>query len=181
MGGDKKRPPSATDRLLERAEATQGPLGGEAREGEGAIETLFLFRACGVGLASPAAYIRGVEEPKEPTPIPGAPPHVLGVFLHDEEVLPLVDLGLFCQLSGGGRQDDTMLSRTLLVRAGGFDVGLRCDHITGIAGVPAAALREPEILGPALLRRFLGSEFDWEGEVIGNLDVPLLLKGAAVT
>lgn len=145
-------------------------------------QPLFLFTVAGVGLAIPARDVGGVSGVDEPTPIPNAPAHVLGLVPAGERVLPLVDLAIFLELFGDGMTEvDPLFRRTLFVKAGDLEAGLVCHRARGLIMAEAAALRVPTVLQGQRLRSYLTAELELPQGVIGVLDVAALLREAAVS
>jgi chemotaxis signal transduction protein len=135
----------------------------------------------GVGLAIPARDIGVVSVVDEPTPIPSAPAHVLGLVAAGEQVLPLVDLAIFLDLAADGAIDvDPLFRRTLFVKSGELEAGLVCHRARGLVSADPATIREPSVLQGKRLRPFVISEMDSAHGVVGILDVAALLRAASV-
>jgi purine-binding chemotaxis protein CheW len=144
-------------------------------------QPLFVFVVSGVGLAIPAHDIAAVSAVDEPTPIPSAPPHLLGLVAAGERVLPLIDLALFLELPGeGSLRVDPLFRRTLFVKAGELEAGLICHRARGLMAAEPSALREPAALQGSRLRPFITAEMETGNGLIGVLDVGALLRAASV-
>ena len=144
-------------------------------------QDLFVFVVSGVGLAIPARDIGAVSAVDEPTPIPGAPAHVLGLVVAGERVLPLVDLVRFLGLPvESSPPGDPLFRRTLFVKAGDLEAGLVCHRARGLVAADASALREPSALQGAQLRPYLRAEMATAAGVVGVLDMAAILRAAAV-
>lgn len=142
---------------------------------------LFLFVVSGVGLAIPAHDIRSVSAVDEPTPIPSAPAHLLGLVAAGERVLPLVDLAIFLELTGeASLRVDPLFRRTLFVKWGELEAGLVCHRARGLVTAESSALREPAALQGRRLRPFLTAELETGSGLAGVLDVGALLRAASV-
>jgi chemotaxis signal transduction protein len=125
--------------------------------------------------------VRAVSAVDEPTPIPSAPAHVLGLVAAGERVLPLVDLAVFLELPGeASLQVDPLFRRTLYVKAGELEAGLVCHRARGLVTVDASALREPGVLQGRGLRPYVTAELDTGNGLAGVLDVAALLRAASV-
>lgn len=144
-------------------------------------QALFVFVVSGVGLAIPARDIGSVSMVDEPTPIPSAPVHLIGLVAAGERVLPLVDLAVFLDLPGdsSGRVDP-LFRRTLFVKAGELEAGLICHRARGLVAADPSAMHEPAVLQGKQLRPFLTAEMDTAEGVVGILDVATLLRAASV-
>jgi purine-binding chemotaxis protein CheW len=144
-------------------------------------QALFVFMVSGVGLAVPAGDVGAVSAVDEPTPIPGAPPHVLGLVVAGERALPLVDLVVFLDLPGlASLGVDPLFRRTLFVKAGELEAGLVCHRARGLVTAEASSLRHPSVLQGKRLVPYLRAEMDTAEGVVGVLDVASLLKAASV-
>ena len=144
-------------------------------------QALFVFMVSGVGLAIPANDIGAVSAVDEPTPIPSAPAHVLGLVAAGERVLPLVDLAIFLDLPGDAALEaDPLFRRTLFVKAGELEAGLICHRARGLIAAEESALREPTVLQGKRLRPYIRAEMDTGHGLVGVLDVAALLRAASV-
>lgn len=140
-----------------------------------------MFMVSGVGLAVPAIDIAAVSAVDEPTPIPSAPAHVLGLVAAGERVLPLVDLAVFLDLPGEtALLVDPLFRRTLFVKAGDLEAGLVCHRARGLISAETSAMREPTVLQGKRLRPFVTAEMDSAHGLVGVLDVAALLRAASV-
>lgn len=157
--------------------------GAEAELGSGRGEApLVVFTVAGVSLAVPAESVDSVSGVEEPAPVPGSPPHLLGLVATGERVQPLVDLGAFLQLAEESVSEvDPLFRRTLFVRSGELEAGLVCHRARGLTAVPVDELTEPEVLQGAGLRPFLTAEIETSSGVIGVLDLDALLEAAAIS
>ncbi|NVJ10527.1 chemotaxis protein CheW [Myxococcus sp. AM001] len=99
----------------------------------------YLVFACGSSwYAVPAESAVEVVTFPELTRVPGAPAHLLGVFAHRGEVIPVVDMGL---LVGGVSQGSR---RAVLVRLPRGTLALTASTVAGVS--PVTGTLEP--LGP---------------------------------
>ena len=152
----------------------------ERSQASGAIANLFLFETSGLRLATQAAYVEAVAECQDPTPVPGCPDYVMGVVPHGEEILPMVDLARLLGLPEDGAADP-LYRRGLVVRTKRFFVGLVVDRARGLVQIPVSRMKPASALQGQRLTRFLDAEIEDEAGPIGVLDVPALLRAAAVT
>jgi chemotaxis signal transduction protein len=88
-----------------------------------------------------------VAQRPEAVPVPGAPEWLLGLMLHEEEVLPLVDLARALQLESS----PVTASRMFVHRGAGFGVGFAVDDVDEDRG--GAELRDVDLT--ALARSLL--------------------------
>lgn len=106
-----------------------------------------LVFACGSSLyAVPAETAAEVVTLPVVTRVPGAPMHVLGVFAHRGEVLPVVDLPRLA-----GKTVDQQLKRAVVVRSTGGAVALTATRVHGVSSLEGALER----LGDAGLQAHL--------------------------
>lgn len=106
-----------------------------------------LVFACGSSLyAVPAETAAEVVTLPALTRVPGAPMHVLGVFAHRGELLPLVDLARLV-----GRPLDEPVKRAVLMRRTGGAVALTATKVLGVSTLEGT----PERLGAAGLKAHL--------------------------
>ncbi|MBU8900745.1 chemotaxis protein CheW [Corallococcus sp. H22C18031201] len=100
----------------------------------------YLVFACGSSwYAVPAESAAEVVTFPELTRVPGAPAHLLGVFAHRSEVIPVVDMSLLVGgVSAGSR-------RAVLVRLSRGTLALTASTVAGVSSV--AGVLEP--LGPS--------------------------------
>lgn len=106
-----------------------------------------LVFACGSSLyAVPAETAAEVVTLPALTRVPGAPMHLVGVFAHRGEVLPVVDLS---RLAGKPLEDT--FKRAVLVRSTGGAVALTATKVLGVSQLEGA----PERLGEKGLQAHL--------------------------
>lgn len=90
-----------------------------------------LVFACGSSLyAVPSETAAEVVNLPALTRVPGAPGHVLGVFAHRGEVLPVVDVARLL-----GRGTDETYKRAVLVRAPRGAVALTASRVLGVSAL----------------------------------------------
>lgn len=156
--------------------------GGDVDAVAGSEHGLVLFSIHGVALAVRAEAVSSISMVGSPTPLPGAPPHIIGLVAAGERALPLVDLETLLGIGGEGRTSvDPLFRRTLFVAAGDLEAGLVCHRARGLISITGDAFGEPAVLQGERLRPFLSAEIEARGDVVGVLDVPALLEAAAVS
>lgn len=135
-----------------------------------------------VSLAVPAEAVSSVSVVGTPTPLPGAPAHILGLVAAGERALPLVDLEILLAIPATAEGAvDELFRRTVFVSAGDLEAGLVCHRARGLIAVPESSLGEPAVLQGERLRPFLRAEIEARGRVVGVLDIPALLEAAAIS
>jgi purine-binding chemotaxis protein CheW len=110
-----------------------------------------LVFACGGSLyAVPAERASEVVNLPALTRVPGAAPHLLGVFAHRGEVLPVVDLSKLL-----GKPVDEVFKRVVLVRVARGAIAFTATKVIGVSSIEGALTRMGEsgplafMLGPA--------------------------------
>jgi purine-binding chemotaxis protein CheW len=88
-----------------------------------------LVFACGESLyAVPADRAQEVVSLPALTRVPGAPAHLLGVFAHRGEVIPVIDLGALM-----GAKAETNLRRAVLIRVSRGGLALTATRVAGVS------------------------------------------------
>lgn len=150
-----------------------------AGELERSLVIISIYR---VMLAVPAELVVSVSAVPSPTPLPGAPAHILGLVASGERALPLVDLEVMLAIRGD-EPIDPLFRRVVFVRAPALEAGLVCHRARGLVSVPGSALEEPSVLQGERLRPFLEAEVSGQAGVVGVvgvLDIAAVLEAAAV-
>lgn len=127
--------PSAPDRPLLAALASAGTAGSAADPAE--VE-LFRLTLGGEAFAIQSGLVHEVVRTPPITPLPGAPPFLIGVAAHRGEVVAVVDLA---RLLGRGQTQLSGRSRMAIARWDGMIAGLLADQVSGLAKFPSAALQ----------------------------------------
>jgi purine-binding chemotaxis protein CheW len=88
-----------------------------------------LVFACGNSLyAVPAERAAEVVSLPQLTRVPGAPPHLLGVFAHRGEVIPVIDVGALV-----GAKGESTHRRAVLVRVPRGSLALTAGRVAGVS------------------------------------------------
>lgn len=110
----------------------------------------------------------------EPTPLPFAPPFVLGVINHRGAIVPVVDLrralGLPIHFRKGA-------FRTVLVRDGGTTIGFQADSIASIEDLDPEAIEAPFSTMAPERARFLEGCVRLPKGLLALLSAPALIEG----
>ncbi len=129
--------------------------------------------------AADIRVIREILQPRPLTPVPGAPPAVLGVFNLRGELVPAVDSH---GLLGERRPEDPPDPKIVVVRAGGRSFGLPVDRLFDVVAVPLEAVapvpgaEDPErALVVGMFRR--PESIQSEGDLVLLLRTGALLQG----
>jgi purine-binding chemotaxis protein CheW len=109
---------------------------------------------------------------QEPTPVPGAPPFLEGVFPFGERSVPLVDLrkrfGVPCRI-----RDDT---RVIVAQLGDDPIGIVVDAVLAVRKVPVAQITPPSSLLRGLAAECVQATVVAEGRTIVVLAPARLLS-----
>lgn len=110
----------------------------------------------------------------EPTPLPFAPPFVLGVVNHRGAIVPVVDLRRALGLPIHYRRG---AFRTVLVRDGGTTVGFQADSIASIESLAPESIEAPLSTMDASRSRFLEGCVRLPKGLLALLSAPALIDG----
>jgi purine-binding chemotaxis protein CheW len=133
--------PSPGDAARARVLASRARAIAASRE-EAAVESVPVL-ALRVGGERYAIHVREVFEVLEArglSPLPGAPPWLLGAVVARTRVVPVLDLRHLLGLDGGGMSD---LAKIVVVEHGGDTFGLAAEVVDGRVEVPKDALAAP--------------------------------------
>lgn len=161
--------PNAPERPLLAALARAGVASTDLEPAE--IE-LFRVTIAGQAFAIESDLVHEVVRTPPITPLPGAPPFLVGVAAHRGLVVPVVDLA---RLLGRGQTELGGRSRMAIGRADGMVVALLADEVVGLSRFPARALRSAP-LGAEGAEFILGVIF--EGGSLNILDLRRALAAA---
>lgn len=138
---------------------------------------LFLFRVGDVMLLCPAEQVEAVIAWQEPVPLPRVPDHLIGLVSYDQRALVLVDLARFLAIE----RPATPASRTLVVHAGDYRVGLPVDRAHGVVPIDTDTVKNGAHVVGGRLAEFTRAEAETgEGGLAALIDLSLLLEAARV-
>lgn len=135
--------PDARRVLEERARALARPLAQPSSELGDWLE-LLVFARSGSAYAIAAATVVEIAPMTEPTPLPWAPPAVLGVVNHRGRIVPLVDVARLMPHTDGADGEGGF---AVVVAVGAAAVALRADAVTGVERIAQEDLRAGAELG----------------------------------
>ncbi len=158
--------------------------GAEPVPGAEAARALLIFRCGSAWFAVEAHAVDEIVEDAKATPLPLAPPHVLGLIMVRGRAVPLLALESFLALAGeeeaGSGADDAFL-RVIVVNSAEMQVGIRSAKIRGVVEVTPERLVEPDALVAGRLREFSRAQFDDGGVLTAVLDLERLLGEARIS
>jgi len=156
------------------AECARAPgVEAEAAQAGTALD-LLLLRIGARWFAAEAACVREVGMKSRVTRVPTAPRHVLGVALVQGRLVPVVAFeGLFGAIAPG--ETAATLPRLVVLADGGLEVGLVADETRGVIHRELAAAERMRSQGD---RAWITGEFEWNGALVGLIDVAALIAAA---
>jgi purine-binding chemotaxis protein CheW len=86
------------------------------------------------------SLVREVHPLKELTPLPCAPPFILGIINLRGQILAVIDLKRFFNLPEKGLSD---LNKVIILRRGRLEVGLLADAVAGVRAIPWPEVQAP--------------------------------------
>ena len=125
-------------------------------------------RVAGEQYALPVTSVLEVAERGEITPVPGAPPEVIGVRNFHGQVIPVIDMA-----SRLGLDRDAEAPLIVVAQERGHQAALAVDEVLEVGEIPEAS-NETEsdlLVGAAAI----------EGSLVGVVDVAAVLGGSEVT
>jgi chemotaxis signal transduction protein len=151
-----------------------------ARAGQGLAQgahaaevELFRMTIGGTRFAVESGLIYEVVRIPPVTPLPGAPPFMVGVAAHRGDVVAVVDLS---RLLGKGETKLGNRSRMALARSEGLVVAMLADEVLGLGKFPAKALQAPPLGTEA--SEFISGLLVDRGESMNILDLRRALASA---
>ncbi len=120
--------------LAERARELATPLA--ARE-DVEQHALVVVQLSGERLGVPVAEVAELTRCPSYTPVPGAPPHLLGLAYHRGELLRLVDVRAMCGLDDSGPTPDELV----VLSGPGMLTGLVVDSIEAVVGLKGSGTK----------------------------------------
>jgi len=98
------------------------------------------FRLASETYAIESAFVREVYPLKDFTPLPGAPPFVLGIVNVRGQILSVVDLKKFFNLPDKGIGE---LNKVIIIRDDRMEFGILADVVLGTVSIPLEAIQPP--------------------------------------
>ncbi|MEW6237705.1 MAG: chemotaxis protein CheW [Candidatus Omnitrophota bacterium] len=129
---EKKRILQARARMLAQSPESGSP-GQESLE---VLEFMLAYEQYAIEIS----FVREAVPLREFTPLPSAPPFVLGIVNARGEILSVVDLKKFFNLPEKGLTD---LNKVIVIENGAMRFGVLADVILGISHIPLAAIQPP--------------------------------------
>jgi purine-binding chemotaxis protein CheW len=131
-------------------------------------DTHVRVRVAGEQYALPVGSVLEVAERGKITPVPGAPPEVLGVRNFHGQVIPVIDMA-----SRLGLDRDAEAPLIVVAQEGEHQAGLAVDEVLEVGEMPKVSNEtESDLLAGAATI---------EGSLVGVVDVAAVLGGSEVT
>jgi purine-binding chemotaxis protein CheW len=162
----------------ERHEALQQAVQGRAQESAGADvadkEIQFVVVALAEQLyAFFGTSVTSIAKVRDIVPIPGTPPHLLGVMYHQGRVESVIDIKAILGLEAA---PTTRKSRVVLADCGGLQCGILVDSVEDVTDLPAREIYAPlQTLDPAL-KELVTGETSYGGRNVVILDLVRLFS-----
>jgi purine-binding chemotaxis protein CheW len=156
-------------------------IGAIAKSRAKAVANRFLTLTLGDELyALSALRVREIIRPIEVSPVPQAPPHVLGVINLRGKVVPIVDLRIKFGLEFTGRTDRTCI---VVVESGRENkpTGLMVDEVQEVLTLNAEDIEEAPAFGTKLDVAYVQGLAKLKNSVMILLDIDRLLTEAPAT
>jgi len=136
------------------------------------LATAFYLR--GALCALDASLVEEVVRMRHTTPVPHAPPYLLGVMNLRGKIVSVIDLGRKLELGAADPGED---SRVYIVRDRSELVGLLVDRAADVIELDAAGLEPPPANVPGVEGRFLRGIGRAGGRLAAVLDPAAVLSG----
>lgn len=148
--------------------------GSEAPMEEEGADILLFFELVGRSFAVEGRHVETVLPAMEPVQVPGAPPSLEGVFVHQGVVESLIDIAPTLGLTSSPRQSSRSI---LLCRVPALRSGLRVDRVLDVAPIPASEIEPPAAApeGADALRAFSLGFVRRNDVAVPLLDLPAIL------
>lgn len=134
------------------------------------------FAVSDVLLGIPITNVDEINRNLDVTPVPHAPPSVVGVLNLRGDVVTIIDLARVLDLP---QVESTRQSRVVIVRSYGERIGLRVDRIADVVRVSPAALEPVPCNMNSLDIRFFRGVYRLEEQIMAVLDVEAALAAAS--
>jgi purine-binding chemotaxis protein CheW len=132
--------------------------------------TFYLGEAlCGLDIAR----VEELNRPLEMTPVPQAPPYVLGLVNLRGKIITVLDLGRRIGLESAANSDDT---RIIFVQTAAENLGLMVDRVTEVAAVDQSQVSAPPANLKGASSRFFEGVLKTDHGLIGILQLSEVLK-----
>lgn len=131
------------------------------------------FRIGDALLLCPVESVEAITMWEDPITLPRVPDHILGLVTYDQRALAVLDLGRFLGLAEG-----ESYTRTLVIKADEYRVGVPVDTALGVVEVAAADRQPPSGAITGALATYLAAEVPLDDGLAALLDLPRLLEAA---
>ena len=172
-----ERAPDEIDRILrERAKALAKPLEKPALHGE--VLDLLVFSLAGERYAVETASVLEVVLLRDLTPVPCAPPTILGVVNHRGRILPVIDFRRLLDLTG---QEVGEKRWVVVVEAERMMFGISAEAVMGTIRIQASDLAPPPRTLAGDHQAFTKGVTGKTGEMVVVMDLMTLAHDPRIT
>ena len=144
--------------------------------GDSMIENLYLVATVGEArIAFRSAEVESVVVVRNVTPVPAAPPHIIGLFALRSRVMTLVDAGIAVGESGSGSPEGR---KTVVTDCGGHAYGIIVDQVEDVVFIEEDEFPIRGQLSPGW-ERVAESMIDHDGHTLLVVSAEALVQGQA--
>jgi purine-binding chemotaxis protein CheW len=152
---------------------------GVAAEGAEIIPVL-RFGMRGLSYAVRGADVSEVMRSPKLTPLPGAPPYVMGIVLHRRQVVGVLDLNVWLGMATPHEAGLSASSRLILVEHGTFLVALYAEQVATVEHWAADRTHSIPAGLPERIRRYAELAHEIDGQLVPLLHIKKIVEEAAV-
>lgn len=138
---------------------------------------ILIFSQHGRRLAVPLGYVKGIFKARGVTPVPGAPPFVIGVVYAHGEIVPFLALDYFWNWRPHSHDYGDREFLMILLEREKISFGIEIDSNISMKDVPAEQLDYERKGEWRKEQPYILASLDDKGETISLLDLPELLMG----
>lgn len=146
------------------------------------VETsYFVIRLDNSLYAFPSEHVEFIGATEQPTAVPTAPSHILGIFQTRGRILAVVDLGALLRLPGTDSKSKCELRRNrrlVALRTQMCPFAVFADEALGICQVDGSSIREMDKDGEWLdsTMEYIGGQFDYGDRIATILNLNVILS-----
>lgn len=129
-----------------------------------------VFSISGENYALQLEELKEVIKPKPITPVPSAPPHIIGIISLRGVIVPIIDIKKILRISDG-KEALSPHSRFVLVEVKGKQFGFCVDSIKDVMRIPKSRLEIPPLTMGDINREFISYFVHRDNEFIAVLNL----------
>jgi chemotaxis signal transduction protein len=144
------------------------------------IISVLRFGMQGLSYAVRGADVSEVMRAPKLTPLPGAPPYVMGIVLHRRQVVGVLDLNVWLGLATPHEATISTSSRLILVEHGTFLVALYAEQVATVEHWELDRTHAIPTGLPERIRRYAELAHEVDGQLVPLLHIKKIVEEAAV-